>query len=227
MSNLESLRTKLAEINRRSEAITAGAAAMDRALTDEERAKLDELAREFQATEADIARLETVERQKASMSASQSGASQSGASQSARPSGPAYSRPSAGYAEPGDNAAGIRRAESLLIALGVIVGVFAVLSLIGGDIVSFVIQGGVSLLTFLVGYKALKDGNINTARTFCLVMGWIYAGLQILALILVLSVIGQLNVLFWIIWLIGWLFAWGYFYCYQCITPKPNRKMGL
>lgn len=219
MSNLESLRTKLAEINRRSEAITAGAAAMDRALTDEERAKLDELAREFQATEADIARLETVERQKASMSAA--------SPQSARPSGPAYSRPSAAYAEPGDNAAGIKRAESLLIALGVIVGVFAVLSLIGGDIVSFVIQGGVSLLTFLVGYKALKDGNINTARTFCLVMGWIYAGLQILALILVLSVIGQLNVLFWIIWLIGWLFAWGYFYCYQCITPKPNRKMGL
>jgi hypothetical protein len=217
MSTLESLRAKLGDISRRSEAVTAGAAAMDRPLTDEERAKLDDLAREFQSVEADIARLETIERQKASAS---------GSGQTARPSA-SSARPSYASAEPDADPATTKRAESMLIALGVIVAVFALLSIIGGDIVSFIIQGAISLLTFLVGYKALKDGNINTARTFCLVMGWVYAGLQILSLLLVISVLGQLNVLFWIIWIIGWLFAWGYFYCYQCITPKAQRKMGL
>ena len=217
MSNLESLRAKLGDISRKSEAITAGAAAMDRPLTDEERAKLDELAREFQAMEADIARMETIERQKAAAA---------GAAQTARPSA-AYARPFASYAVPDVDPAAAKRAESMLIALGVIVAVFALLSIIGGDIISFIIQGAISLLTFLVGYKALKDGNINTARTFCLVMGWVYAGLQILSLVLVISVLDQLGALFWIIWIIGWLFAWGYFYGYQCITPKAQRKMGL
>ena len=53
--------------------ITAGAAAMGRPLNDEERAKLDSLAAEFDGVRADIARLETIERQKASMSAASPG----------------------------------------------------------------------------------------------------------------------------------------------------------
>lgn len=224
MSNLDALRARLADITRRSEAISAGAAAMDRALTDEERAKLDELAREFRAVEADIARLETIERHKASVS----GAGPAGTAPPSRPA--PGSRPAYGAGTVGDDGldpARVKRAESTLIALGVIVAVFALLSLLGGDILAFLIQGAISLLTFLIGYKAIRDGNIGTARTFCLVMGCVYAGLQILFLLLVLGVLGQLGVLFWIIWLIGWLFAWGYVYCYQCVTPKPYRKMGL
>ncbi|MGF1626245.1 MAG: hypothetical protein ACFCVH_15285 [Alphaproteobacteria bacterium] len=223
MSNLESLRAKLSEINRKSEAITAGAAAMDRALNDEERARLDSLAQEFQAIQSDIARLETIERQKASVA------------------GPAPDRPGTYTAGPGAassaasgaafgdvDPAGVKRAETMLLALGIILAVFAVLSIASSDVVGFVIQGGVSLLTFLIGYKALKDGNIRTARTFSLTMGWIYAGLQILFLIIMLAAFGSvLGPIFWIVWIIGWLFAWGYFYSYQCVTPKAQRKMGL
>lgn len=222
MSNLDSLRARLAEINRQSEAISGGAAAMERPLNEDERAKLDTLSTEFQAIEADIARLETIERQKSSVSGQGSAAGAAGtAAGSQRPD--QSTSASAVAASP----AGVKRAETMLLALGVILAVFALLSIIGGDVMGLIIQGAVSLLTFLIGYKAIKDGNIGTARTFSLTMGWIYAGLQILFLLLVISIVDYLGPLFWIMWAIGWAFAWGYFYSYQCLTPKAQRKMGL
>lgn len=223
MSELERLRGRLAEINRQSEAITAGAAAMERSLNDEERAKLDTLSQEFQTVEADIARLEALERQKASVSGGAAAAPEPAAAPAA-----ASATASATAAAAGVDGANVKRAESILIALGVILAVFGVLALIGQDFISFIVDGIVSLLTFLVGYKAIKDGNIGTARTFCIVMGSIYAALLLIVLIISLAVTGgALGPIFWIIWLIGWLIAWGYFYSYQCITPKQQRKMGL
>ena len=222
MSELERLRGRLAEINRQSEAITAGAAAMERSLNDDERAKLDTLSQEFQTVEADIARLEALERQKASVSGGATAAPEPAAAPAAA------SATASATAAAGVDGANVKRAESILIALGVILAVFGVLALIGQDFISFIVDGIVSLLTFLVGYKAIKDGNIGTARTFCIVMGSIYAALLLILLIISLAVTGgALGPIFWIIWLIGWLIAWGYFYAYQCITPKQQRKMGL
>lgn len=219
MSNLDSLRARLAEINRQSEAISGGAAAMERPLNEEERAKLDTLSTEFQTIEADIARLETIERQKSSVSGQGAAA---GAAAGAH--NPAQSTSASAVAA---SPAGAKRAETMLLALGIILAVFALLSIIGQDYFGLIIQGTVSLLTFLIGYKAIKDGNIATARNFSLTMGWIYAGLQILFLVIVLAVFEYLGPLFWLMWAIGWAFAWGYFYAYQCLTPKAQRKMGL
>ncbi|MEZ5668047.1 MAG: hypothetical protein R3F55_11555 [Alphaproteobacteria bacterium] len=216
MSDIASLRARLGEISKQSDAIRTAAEALGRSLNDEERAKIDALSNEFEQVQADIARLEKIDQQRAAAGAGSGASAASGPSAAPRPR-PSPARPPVGDVDP----AGVKRAESILLALGIIVGIFAVLSLIGGDYFSLVIQAGISILTFLVGYKALRDGNINTARTFSLVMAWVYAGLQILGLILVLSITGgAVGGLFWVIWLIGWLFAWGYYYAYQCVTPK-------
>ena len=64
MSTIARLQAKLRDIDRRSEAIRAAAEATDRSLTDAERDRLDDLADRFDTIEADIRRIETIERQR-------------------------------------------------------------------------------------------------------------------------------------------------------------------
>jgi len=231
MSAIESLRTRLQDINRRSEAIRAAAEAMDRTLTDAERDKLDDLADEFDTVEADIRRMETIERQRQAAAAGPDASPSAG--QAPEPHEP-ETRPQGNRAQRGGGVAvspaNVKRSESMLIALGVSMGVSALLVLLlFGDVLTLLVDGGVSLVTFLLGYKALKDGNIGTARKFSLTLAIVIFVLLTLQLLIALAADDAflfVGGVFWALWTFSWLVGCGYLAVHQWLGPTAQQLRG-
>ncbi len=107
----------------------------------------------------------------------------------------------------------------MLLVLGIVMGVLAVLALIGGDIIGLLIDGAISGCTFAFGYAPLQKNNVPPARTVSLVCA-IVLGIFAIITIIILASAGAFAGIFIIALLIMLAVIGGYAFAYTRLTPK-------